>query len=382
MPESRKTPRSLVVGAVVTALLAAGAPVTAQPATTRTPNVEGTWVTPGGTGFFSFLHRFSVGAPPAYSVDNIPMFHLSAGFFDWASVGALYATQTATVPGASHELELWAKERFWDEEAGAPLSVSLKEAFNVTAFSPDAELTLGKHFGPVGLLGTVRVLGNYRYTGSPQIVPGIGLSWALTPYLNLAGDVAVSRAQMRGIPLVWGAGAQIAIPYSPHTLSLQVTNTGTDSIQGSSAALDAVRYGFDFTIPFNNAQQWLDIFKPAVAHAPEPDPTPIPAVVNTPAPAASSPVPSAKPQSTPASAAPTPGVDLAKAQTNYTRSCAACHGAKGQGGFGPKLTGVAAKGDAFIAMRIKKGSPKGMPPFEAALTPAEVQGLVAYVKGL
>lgn len=382
MPESRKTPRSLVVGALAIALLAAGAPVTAQPATTRTPNVEGTWVTPGGTGFFAFLHRFSVGAPPAYSVDNIPMFHLSAGFFDWASVGALYATQTATVPGASHELELWAKERFWDEEAGAPLSVSLKEAFNVTAFSPDAELTLGKHVGPVGLLGTVRVLGNYRYSGSPQIVPGIGLSWALTPYLNLSGDVALSRAQMRGVPIVWGAGAQMAIPYSPHTLSLQVTNTGTDSIQGSSVALDAVRYGFDFTIPFNNAQQWLDIFKPAVAQAPEPAPTPMQAAVSTPVPAAGSPVPSAKPQSTPASAAPTPSVDLAKAQATYARSCAACHGAKGQGGFGPKLTGVAAKGDAFIAMRIKKGSPKGMPPFEAALTPAEVQGLVAYVKGL
>jgi cytochrome c oxidase cbb3-type subunit 3 len=75
-------------------------------------------------------------------------------------------------------------------------------------------------------------------------------------------------------------------------------------------------------------------------------------------------------------------VDLAKAQASYARSCAACHGAAGQGGFGPKLTGVAAKGDAFIAMRIKKGSPKGMPPFEATLTPAEIKGLVAYVKGL
>jgi mono/diheme cytochrome c family protein len=149
--------------------------------------------------------------------------------------------------------------------------------------------------------------------------------------------------------------------------------------------LNAVRYGFDFTIPFNNAQQWLDIFKPAVAQAPEPAPTPTQAVASTPTPAASSPAPSAKPQTTTPSAAPTPAADaqvLAKAQANYTRSCAACHGAKGQGGFGPKLVGVAAKGDAFIAMRIKKGSPKGMPPFEATLTPAEVQGLVAYVKGL
>lgn len=380
MPESRKTPRSLVAGALAIALLAA--PATAQPATTRTPNVEGTWVTPGGTGFFAFLHRFSVGAPPAYSVDNIPMFHLSAGFFDWASVGALYATQTATVPGASQELELWAKERFWDEEAGAPLSVSLKEAFNLTAFSPDAELTLGKHFGPIGLLGAVRVMGNYQYAGSPLVTTNLGASWALTPYLSLAGDVGVSPMRLGTLAPTWGAGLQMAIPYSPHTMSLQVTNTGTDSIHGSSVPLNMVRYGFDFTIPFNNAQQWLDIFKPAVAQAPEPAPTPMQA---TPPPAAVSPGPSARPLHAPASAAPKPAADaqaLAKAQATYTRSCAACHGAKGQGGFGPKLVGVAAKGDAFIAMRIQKGSPKGMPPFEAMLTPSEVQGLVAYVKGL
>lgn len=382
MPESRKTPRSLVVGAVAIALLAAGAPVTAQPATTRTPNVEGTWVTPGGTGFFAFLHRFEVGAPPAYSVDNIPMFHLSAGFFDWASVGALYATQTRTVPSASHELELWAKERFWDEEAGAPLSVSLKEAFNVTAFSPDLELSLGRHFGPLGLLGAVRVLGNYQYAGSPLVTTNVGASWALTPYLSLAGDVGVSPMRLGTLAPTWGAGLQMAIPYSPHTMSLQVTNTGTDSIHGSSVPLNAVRYGFDFTIPFNNAQQWLDIFKPAVAQAPEPAATPMQAA---PTPAVVSPAPSARPQQTPASAVPSPAANsqaLAKAQATYTRSCAACHGAKGQGGFGPKLIGVAAKGDAFIAMRIQKGSPKGMPPFEAMLTPTEVQGLVAYVKGL
>src|SRR5687767_12479677 len=108
----RLTPRALSALAVASVILGgSAAPALAQPALARTPNVEGTWVTPGGTAYFAFLHRFTVGAPPTYSVGNIPTFHLSGGFLDWLAVGALYATETVTVPAASQELELWAKQR-------------------------------------------------------------------------------------------------------------------------------------------------------------------------------------------------------------------------------------------------------------------------------
>jgi plastocyanin len=53
-----------------------------------------------------------------------------------------------------------------------------------------------------------------------------------------------------GEKLAWGAGLQLAIPYSPHTLSLQVTNTNTATLQGVSRGIDRVRGGFEFTIPF------------------------------------------------------------------------------------------------------------------------------------
>lgn len=345
--------RRLTIALAAALALVPAATAWAQPATSRTPNQEGTWVTPGGTGFFSFLHRFSVGPGPDYSVTNFPTFHLSAGVMDWISFGALYATETATTAGASQELELFLKQRLLDQAKGAPLSLSLKEAFNTTALSPDFELALQRHIGPVGLTGTVRALGNYRYKGQPRLVTGLGVNYAVTPHLALAADAAVLpiRTASEGF-LIWGLGAQVAIPYTPHTFSLQATNAATDTIHGSSVDLGAVRYGFDFTVPFTNGGQWLDIFKPAKQAA-----------------------------ATPKGSAPV-GKVTPEARAFFASRCVACHGAGGAGGFGPDLRPVEAKGDAFIAMRIQKGSPKGMPPFEAQLSEAEVQNLVEYVKSL
>ncbi|MFP5501717.1 MAG: c-type cytochrome, partial [Candidatus Sericytochromatia bacterium] len=72
-----------------------------------------------------------------------------------------------------------------------------------------------------------------------------------------------------------------------------------------------------------------------------------------------------------------------EAQAFFQSRCAACHGGEGQGGVGPALTGVDARGDAFIATMIRDGSPnKGMPAFGAQLSPEELANLVAYVKSL
>lgn len=77
-------------------------------------------------------------------------------------------------------------------------------------------------------------------------------------------------------------------------------------------------------------------------------------------------------------------VDAAKfdAKAYYGSNCAMCHAATGEGGMGPNLKKVEAKGDKFIATRITKGSPaKGMPPF-AKLGAADLKALTAYVKSL
>jgi mono/diheme cytochrome c family protein len=66
----------------------------------------------------------------------------------------------------------------------------------------------------------------------------------------------------------------------------------------------------------------------------------------------------------------------------YTRSCASCHGAQGQGGFGPQLAG-----NAFLAStggvvnQILMGSPeRGMPPFAAALNDQQIAAVATYIR--
>jgi len=72
---------------------------------------------------------------------------------------------------------------------------------------------------------------------------------------------------------VWSGGLALAIPGSPHTLSLHATNGGAMTLQGSVrekvVGPESVRYGFTFTIPLGNGSQWARIFRPAPA-APAP----------------------------------------------------------------------------------------------------------------
>lgn len=78
-------------------------------------------------------------------------------------------------------------------------------------------------------------------------------------------------------------------------------------------------------------------------------------------------------------ATPAPKFD---AKAFFGTTCAGCHGAAGEGTFGPNLKKVEAKGDKFIAERIRKGSPKGMPPYEDQLSAADLKALTAFVKKL
>jgi plastocyanin len=47
----------------------------------------------------------------------------------------------------------------------------------------------------------------------------------------------------------WSAGLQLAIPYTPHTLSLQASNTSTTTLEGASVGIGETRWGFEFTVP-------------------------------------------------------------------------------------------------------------------------------------
>ena len=46
----------------------------------------------------------------------------------------------------------------------------------------------------------------------------------------------------------------MVIPGTPHTLSIQATNTSTATLEGASRGTSQRRYGFEFTIPFTLAR--------------------------------------------------------------------------------------------------------------------------------
>ena len=361
-------PIALPILAAALVATAIAAPAGAQPAPARTPNLEGTWTTPGGTGFFAFLHRFLIVG--GTTVTNLPTFHLSGGLTSWLSAGAMYSSKTDAKLGVFNELELFSAQRWLDEEAGAPLSLSVREALNVTFMSPDAELNLARRHGPLTLHGTARVLGRYQGGASPRVSTGLGASWVLNDFVRLAADAAYpiynpAPAPNGEPPVVWGAGLQMVVPNSPHTVSLQVSNAASASMHGAATASDSLRYGFDFTVPFQGPASWFAKPRPAVAAAGAAGADPAQGVGE------------------PAADAPAGEPALPAAKAFFASRCASCHGALGQGTFGPDLRGVEAKGDAFIARRIAEGSPtKGMPPFGGQLAPAELTALVAFVKSL
>jgi mono/diheme cytochrome c family protein len=66
----------------------------------------------------------------------------------------------------------------------------------------------------------------------------------------------------------------------------------------------------------------------------------------------------------------------------YGQRCQGCHGDRGQGGRGGiPLAASKSKPAASLAAVIKDGRNR-MPSFGTQMTPAQVDGLAAYVKGL
>jgi len=234
--------RSLGLAVAVTASLAS--PLASQSLLDRTPNLSGGWVGERGTLQFNFLHRFSVSDAPTRKVSNTPTFLLSYRLPLPLVIGFNYATSSDVVsaPPLPNEWEAFARY--------ARFGGALQFGYNQAAKSADAELTLGRTVGPVRLLAVGRFLSKGYGLDTTRYAIGGGATLRLHRWVALAGDFATLIDRRPGEKAAWGAALQLAIPYSPHTFSLQVTNTTTGTLQGASRGVDKVRGGFEFTIPF------------------------------------------------------------------------------------------------------------------------------------
>jgi plastocyanin len=232
--------RSIAAGLGTIAMLSNGA--AAQSVLERTPNLSGGWLGSTGTLQFNFTHRFSVSPAPLRNVDNSPTFLLSYRLPGPLLLGVNYATSSDVAPSFPNEWEVFARY--------ARFGGALQLGYNQAARSVDGEVTVGRTMGPVRLLAVGRFLSNGYASDTTRYAIGGGATLRLHRWVALAGDFATLLDRGPGEKAAWGAALQLAIPYSPHTFSLQVTNTNTATLQGVSRGLDKVRGGFEFTIPF------------------------------------------------------------------------------------------------------------------------------------
>jgi len=208
----------------------------------RPPNLSGGWLGAPGTLQFNFVHRFGVGDAPLRKVTNSPTFTLAYQLPLPLLIGFNYATSSDVASAFPNEWEGFARY--------GQRGITLQAGYNQAAGSFDAELTGARTLGRLRLMAVGRLLSNGYHSDTARYAVGAGATLRLNRWFALAGDAASLLDKRTTEKVAWGAGLQIAIPYSPHTLSLQVTNTNTATLQGVSRGIDRVRGGFEFTIPF------------------------------------------------------------------------------------------------------------------------------------
>ena len=231
----------------------------------RTPNLAAGWTGTEGTVYFNFLHRFwKVDTTTESKILNSPTFFLALPLPGRTLLGVDYSSNSLVDGGELNEYEFFACWTPVSTAAGHAIDLSFTGAFNEAASSGDVEVMAGIPAGPVKLMAVGRFLSDVFDDGLDESkwAIGGGATIRVSDNLALAGDVvaltdrdvgqsgAGARVPDGQLDVAWSAAVQLAVPFTPHTVSLQVTNARTASLQGSSFGDGQTRYGFEFTIPF------------------------------------------------------------------------------------------------------------------------------------
>jgi plastocyanin len=245
----------------------------AQSLLDRSPNVSGDWTGSPGTLYFNFIHRFSTNGAPERKVSNVPTFFLGAGLPRRFLIGLNYSTNSTLAPRFPNEWEAFARWNPLSEDNGSPIDIGGQVGYNNAAEGVDGEVSLARRFGIVRLIGAGRVLSDPTPASQIRYAIAGAAIIRMGTYLSLTGDVASMSNRDSTEKVAWSAGVHFAIPLTPHTVSLQVTNTLVETLQGASRGTSSVRYGFEFTIPltlrryFSKRATMMESDSPTVARA-------------------------------------------------------------------------------------------------------------------
>jgi plastocyanin len=237
----------LLLAALCTLVTGPGAG--AQSVLDRTPNLSGAWVGIPGVLHFNFLHRFSISSAPERKVTSTPTFLLAAGLPRRTLLGVHYASNSELSPRYPNEWEFFGRVAPFTQERGAPIDASAQIGYNLAAEGLDAEAAVARRQGPARLMAALRVLADPGPAGGADVAVAAGTVFRLTRHLALSVDLAALTERAPAEKIAWGAGLNLAIPRTPHTLSLHATNANNATLQSSSRGTGETRYGFEFTIP-------------------------------------------------------------------------------------------------------------------------------------
>jgi len=305
--------------ALLLALLAAPRFARAQSLLDRPDNISTDWIGNSGTVYFNFVHRFSVSPPPERKVTNFPTFLIATGIASQALVGVNYATNSALEARYPNEWEFFGRYAPIQQDAGAAFDLGGQLDYNLAVKGWDGEVSIARRQGPVRLVALTRVIADTLNGSASRLGFGGGGTIRLGRFLALAGDAMTLTKREAGETIAWSAGIHVALPNTPHTLSIHISNAGTSTLQGFSRGGHTRRYGFEFTIPLPLAR----FFNPdASGGAPVAAPTPTDSIAAVAAPMPAS-APTAAPPPTVPDSAPTPVPAAVPAAPKPTTSPAA-----------------------------------------------------------
>jgi plastocyanin len=242
----------------------------AQTVLDRPPNLSGGWVGSSGVLHFNFLHRFSISPSPERKVTSTPTFLLAAGLPAHTLIGMHYATNSELSQRYPNEWEFFGRFAPFNQARGALVDASAQIGYNLAARGFDGEASVARRQGPVRILAAFRVLTDPDPNAGADVALATGAVIRLNRYLALAGDAASLTKRDGGEKVAWSAGLNLAIPHTPHTLSLHASNANNVTLQSASRGMDRTRYGFEFTIPLTLSRYFGGGAKPAPpAAAPE-----------------------------------------------------------------------------------------------------------------
>jgi plastocyanin len=247
----------------------------------RPPNISGDWVGAPGTIYFNFVHRFTTSDAPERKVSNVPTFLVAAGLPGRLLAGFNYSTNSTLAPNFPNEWELFARWAPLSEDYGAPLDVGGQVGYNNAASGVDGEVSVAKVLGIMRIILAGRALSDPLKSGNTRFAFAGGTTIRLGQYVALAGDVGSMTKRDSTEKIAWSAGLHFAIPLTPHTFSLQVTNVAVATLQGQSRGSRIRRYGFEFTIPLTLSRYFgardapsPDTATPPVTASALPEPSP------------------------------------------------------------------------------------------------------------